>query len=83
MPAIKYQVNRTDDEKRTLQVVIRKGRTTARSQTRARILLKAAEVREPLPPEPGAPARYDTEYQRKGVCDLMMLCEPRRGFRAR
>lgn len=42
-----------------------------------------AEVREPLPPEPGAPARYDTEYQRKGVCDLMMLCEPRRGFRAR
>ncbi|MGH8548891.1 MAG: helix-turn-helix domain-containing protein [Methylococcales bacterium] len=43
MPAIKYKVNRTDDEKRTLHAVIRKGRTTARSQTRARILLKAAE----------------------------------------
>lgn len=40
-----------------------------------------AEVREPLPPEPGAPARYDTEYERKGVCDLMMICEPKRGFR--
>jgi transposase len=40
-----------------------------------------AEVREPIPVEPGAPARYDTEYERKGVCDLMMICEPKRGFR--
>ena len=40
-----------------------------------------AEVRKPLPPEPGTPARYDTEYERKGVCDLMMICEPKRGFR--
>ena len=40
-----------------------------------------AEVREPLPAEPGSPARYDTEYERKGVCDLMMICEPKRGFR--
>ena len=39
------------------------------------------EVRKPLPPEPGTPARYDTEYERKGVCDLMMICEPKRGFR--
>jgi hypothetical protein len=28
-----------------------------------------AEVRKPLPTEPGKPARYDTEYERKGVCD--------------
>lgn len=40
-----------------------------------------AEVREPLPAEPGLPARYDTGYERKGVCDLMMICEPKRGFR--
>lgn len=40
-----------------------------------------AEVREPLPAEPGMPARYDTGYERKGVCDLMMICEPKRGFR--
>ena len=40
-----------------------------------------AEVRAPIPAEPGTPARYDTEYERKGVCDLMMICEPKRGFR--
>lgn len=40
-----------------------------------------AEVRKPLPPEPGTTARYDTEYKRKGICDLMMICEPERGFR--
>jgi len=40
-----------------------------------------AEVREPIPVEPETPARYDTEYERKGVCDLMMICEPKRGFR--
>ena len=40
-----------------------------------------AEVREPIPAEPGSPVRYDTEYKRKGVCDLMMMCEPKRGFR--
>jgi hypothetical protein len=40
-----------------------------------------AEVRAPIPAEPGSPARYGTEYGRKGVCDLMMICEPKRGFR--
>jgi hypothetical protein len=40
-----------------------------------------AEVREPIPAGPGSPVRYDTEYERKGVCDLMMMCEPKRGFR--
>ena len=34
-----------------------------------------------IPVEPGVPARYDTEYERKCVCDLMMICEPKRGFR--
>ena len=40
-----------------------------------------AEVREPIPVQPGAPAREDTEYVRKGVRDLMMICEPKRGWR--
>ncbi|MBL0010103.1 MAG: hypothetical protein IPP22_02040 [Nitrosomonas sp.] len=29
----------------------------------------------------GYTGAYDTEYERKGVCDLMMICEPKRGFR--
>jgi len=40
-----------------------------------------AEVRAPIPAEPGSAVRYDTEYERKGACDLMMMCEPKRGFR--
>lgn len=40
-----------------------------------------AEVREPLPPEPGQPARYDVEYQRNGVRNLLMLSEPKCGTR--
>jgi hypothetical protein len=39
------------------------------------------EVREPMLPQPGTPARQDTEYQRNGVRDLMMICEPKRGWR--
>ena len=39
------------------------------------------EVREPIPVQPGKPARQDTEYQRNGVRDLMMICEPKRGWR--
>jgi hypothetical protein len=40
-----------------------------------------AEVRQPLPPEPGQPARYDVEYKRNGVRNLLMICEPKRGWR--
>jgi hypothetical protein len=40
------------------------------------------EVCQPLPPEPGQPARYDVEYKRNGVRNLLMLCEPRCGKRA-
>lgn len=39
------------------------------------------EVRAPLPPVPGAAACQDTEYERKGVRNLMMICEPKRGQR--
>ena len=40
-----------------------------------------AEVREPIPVRPGEPARYDVEYQRMGVRDLMVMCEPKQGWR--
>jgi hypothetical protein len=39
------------------------------------------EVHTPLPVQSGVPARYDTEYQRNGVRNLMMICEPKRGWR--
>jgi transposase len=43
MPAIKYKINLSDNERQILQAVVQKGKNAARSQTRARILLKAAE----------------------------------------
>ena len=38
MPAIKYKVNLTDEEKFELEALVHKGKSAARSQTRARIL---------------------------------------------
>lgn len=40
-----------------------------------------AEPRVPLPVREGHPARYDYEYDRKGVCSLFLFGEPRRGWR--
>lgn len=42
MPTIKYRVTLTDDEVEMLETLLRKGKSAARKQTRARILLKAA-----------------------------------------
>jgi transposase len=42
MPALKYKVTLTEDEKLRLEALIHKGKASARSLTRARILLKAA-----------------------------------------
>jgi DDE superfamily endonuclease len=39
------------------------------------------EVHPPLPPAPGQPARQDYEYERKGVCHQLLLCEPLTGWR--
>jgi hypothetical protein len=39
------------------------------------------EVKPPEPTRPGAPARVDYEYERKGVCCQLMMCEPLRGWR--
>jgi hypothetical protein len=40
-----------------------------------------AQVSLPLPVAPGQPAREDYEYQRRGVCNLFLVCEPLRGWR--
>jgi len=39
------------------------------------------EVREPIPCEPGQPARMDDEYVRKGVAEVFMEVEPLAGKR--
>ena len=40
-----------------------------------------AETRLPLPLRAGSRARYDDEYERRGVCSLCGFLEPRRGWR--
>ena len=40
-----------------------------------------ADTREPLPMEPGKPKREDYEYQREGVCNVFLACEPLAGRR--
>lgn len=40
------------------------------------------EVRDPIPLEPGKPERFDTEYERNGVCNLFMIFEPLTGWRS-
>ena len=40
-----------------------------------------AEVRQPLPMRPGNPQCDDSEYIRKGTCNLFMFCEPLAGQR--
>jgi hypothetical protein len=39
------------------------------------------EVSQPQPPRPGRVKRVDYEYERKGVCHQLLLCEPLRGWR--
>ena len=39
------------------------------------------EVRPPQPATPGRPTRQDYEYERKGVCHQLVLCEPLTGWR--
>jgi DDE superfamily endonuclease len=34
-----------------------------------------------VPVAPGQPAREDYEYQRQGVCNIFLVCEPLRGWR--
>lgn len=40
-----------------------------------------SETRTPLPMQPGEPERYDYEYERQGVCNVFLACEPLAGKR--
>ena len=40
-----------------------------------------AETRDPLPAQPGKPARYDYEYKRAGVANLFIFYDPLSGKR--
>jgi transposase len=40
-----------------------------------------ADIREPVPVEPGQVARYDSEYQRKGTQNVFLACAPLQGWR--
>jgi DDE superfamily endonuclease len=40
-----------------------------------------AEVRDPLPMEPGKAKRFDSEYERKGTAHVLMAFEPLTGYR--
>lgn len=39
------------------------------------------DTRPPLPVQPGHPARQDYEYERHGVCNIFLACEPLAGKR--
>jgi hypothetical protein len=40
-----------------------------------------AHTREPIPAQPGSPAREDHEYERRGVANIFVCCEPLAGWR--
>jgi hypothetical protein len=40
-----------------------------------------AETKVPIPASPGQSAKYDYEYERCGVCNIFMACEPLAGKR--
>ena len=40
-----------------------------------------ADVRGPLPPQPGRPRRQDYEYRRAGTRNIFLACEPLAGWR--
>jgi transposase len=40
------------------------------------------EVRQPVPPEPGRPERYDYEYRRNGTANLFVFLDAHRPWRA-
>ena len=40
-----------------------------------------SETRQPVPAQPGQPARYDTEYKREGTANLFLFVQPLRGWR--
>ena len=39
------------------------------------------EPRPAMPAQPGKPLRYDYEYERRGTRNLLVVCEPKQGWR--
>ncbi len=92
----KYSVTLTESERDELKQLVAAGTASARKLTHARVLLKAdqplvcmdevskqllRDTREPLPAKPGSPKRVDYEYERGGVANLFLFCEPLVGRR--
>lgn len=40
-----------------------------------------AETRIPIPASPGQPIKHDYEYERRGMCNVFLVCEPLTGYR--
>ena len=55
------------------------GRVVCFDETSTQLL---AEVREPLPAQPGRPRRQDYEYRRGGTRNIFLACEPLAGWMA-
>ena len=70
---VKYRVTLTDEERATLQEVIRIGKAAARAQTHARILLKADEA-------PGGPGWTDERIAEARDVSLSTIARVRRRF---
>ncbi len=70
---VKYRVTLTDEERATLQEVIRIGKAAARAQTHARILLKADEA-------PGGPGWTDERIAEALDVSLSTIARVRRRF---
>lgn len=41
-----------------------------------------SETRVPIPMKPGEVTKHDYEYERKGVCNIFIACEPLTGKRS-
>ena len=70
---VKYRVTLTDEERAALQAVIRTGKAAARTQTRARILLKADDA-------PGGPGWTDERIAEALEVSLSTIARVRRWF---
>ena len=70
---VKYRVTLTEEERTTLQALLRAGKATARAQTHARILLKADEA-------PGGPGWTDERIAEALEVSLSTIARVRRRF---
>jgi transposase len=89
MSTIKYKVNLSDDEKIQLEALLSKGKSAARSQTRARILFKAQrgglqdkDIIETLDVSPSMVAKTRQRFVEEGI-EVALKDHPRPGKTAK